>query len=172
MADNMDHTAASRPQPAGRRTVRKLLLAAIVAALTLPLMLLLITVSSTPGKLGHQAGRLQPCPTSPNCVSTQADNPGQAMEPLPLNCDPQDAVARLKQIIEAQPRTKIVTTEAGYLHAEFTTAWLRFTDDVEFLVDQQASQIHFRSASRVGHSDLGANRRRMEKLTAAYLERE
>jgi uncharacterized protein (DUF1499 family) len=70
----------------------------------------------------------------------------------------------LKAIVAGQPRTKLVREEQDYLRYEFTTLLLRFIDDVEFVFDDEAKIIHFRSASRTGYSDLGVNRRRMEDL--------
>jgi uncharacterized protein (DUF1499 family) len=61
-------------------------------------------------------------------------------------------------------RVRIVTAEECYLHAEFTSALFRFVDDVEFLLDDGTKTIHVRSASRVGYSDLGVNRRRVEAI--------
>ena len=58
-----------------------------------------------------------------------------------------------------------------YLHVEFTTALLRFVDDVEFLLDPDKKLIHYRSASRIGRSDLGTNRRRMEMIRRAFVLR-
>lgn len=62
------------------------------------------------------------------------------------------------------PRTRVVTDESGYLHAECTSLVFRFVDDVEFWFDQRESLVHVRSASRIGHSDLGVNRRRIEHI--------
>ncbi|RME32632.1 MAG: DUF1499 domain-containing protein, partial [Gammaproteobacteria bacterium] len=63
---------------------------------------------------------------------------------------------------------RILRDEGDYLHAIFTTPLFRFTDDLECRLDRQAGLIHLRSASRVGHWDLGANRRRAERLRAAF----
>jgi uncharacterized protein (DUF1499 family) len=71
-------------------------------------------------------------------------------------------------VIGAVPRLKIVTESGDYLHAEATSLIFRFVDDVEFFVDREAKVIHFRSASRVGHSDLGVNRARMENIREAF----
>jgi len=70
------------------------------------------------------------------------------------------------------PRMVIITETESYLHAEATSLIFRFRDDVEFVIDQQANVIHFRSASRVGHSDLGANRVRMEEIRKAFKHQE
>jgi len=65
-------------------------------------------------------------------------------------------------------RVRIVTAGETYLHAEFTSAVFRFVDDVEFLLDDAEKVVHVRSASRVGHSDLGVNRKRVEALREAF----
>jgi uncharacterized protein (DUF1499 family) len=63
-------------------------------------------------------------------------------------------------------RTRLIREDAAYLHFEFTSLLLRFVDDVEFLFDDDTKTVHFRSASRIGYSDLGVNRRRMEEIRA------
>jgi peptide-methionine (R)-S-oxide reductase len=75
---------------------------------------------------------------------------------------------RLKATLRSLPRNRVVAVEDNYLHAEFTSRLFRFVDDVEFYVDEEQHEIHFRSASRVGYSDLGANRKRMELIAAAF----
>jgi uncharacterized protein (DUF1499 family) len=72
----------------------------------------------------------------------------------------------LKTVLTTLPRTKLVDEDESYLHYEFTSLLLRFVDDVEFLFDEATKTIHFRSASRLGHSDFGVNRKRMEQMRA------
>ncbi len=79
-----------------------------------------------------------------------------------------DAVAILSRVIAATPRATVTETRPDYLRAEFRSRVFRFVDDVEFLVDEHSRVIHVRSASRVGYSDLGVNRKRIESLRAAY----
>jgi uncharacterized protein (DUF1499 family) len=124
--------------------------------------------SPAPGKLGVTDGRLAPCPAWPNCVCTQAADPGHAIEPLALEGKADEAWARLKTILTNLPRVRIVTESPTYLHAEFTSLLFRFVDDVEFLLDEGSGVIHFRSASRVGRSDLGVNRKRMKAIRKAF----
>ena len=116
--------------------------------------------------------RLAPCPRTPNCVSTGGGGrPEQRMEPIPYR-EPRAARARLRAVLKALPRTRIVADElerTGYLHAEVRSALFRFVDDVEFLFDDEAARLHFRSASRLGRSDFGVNRRRMEEIRRAFL---
>lgn len=125
------------------------------------------------GKVGLVGGTLRPCPSSPNCVCSTAgdDDPVHAVDPLPLDLEPERAVPELRRIVESFPRTRIVDTGERYLHATFTSLVFRFTDDVEFLVDEDAGVIHVRSASRIGYSDLGANRSRVDALREAWAER-
>ena len=113
-------------------------------------------------------GILAPCPSSPNCVCSQDPDSDHQIAPLAFTDTPDAAWIRLKRVVGAFPRTRVVEDRPDYLRAEVTTAILRFVDDVEFLMDGPGRRIQVRSASRVGHSDLGANRRRMEQLRAAF----
>lgn len=107
---------------------------------------------------------LAPCPNSPNCVSTTSDSPDHGIVPFRYRKSMAEAKAVLKTTVAAQPRTKLVEEDETYLHYEFTSLIMRFVDDVEFLFDDDTKTIHFRSASRTGHSDFGVNRKRMEHL--------
>ena len=108
--------------------------------------------------------RLGPCPSSPNCVSTQAQDQEHSIAPFRYQKSKTEATQTLKTAVLSLPRTKLVEEDENYLHYEFTSLLLRFVDDVEFLFDDGTKTIHFRSASRVGHSDFGVNRRRMEEI--------
>lgn len=112
--------------------------------------------------------RLQPCPSTPNCVSTQADSAEQRMEPIPYKGDLDSARTRLLDILRSEPRVSVDKADELYIHAVFTSAIFRFKDDVEFLFDEERRLIHFRSASRVGRSDMGVNRERMERISARF----
>jgi uncharacterized protein (DUF1499 family) len=111
---------------------------------------------------------LRPCPSSPNCVSTEARDAGHAMPPVAYQGSAAEAQRRARAALLAEPRTRIVDERPGYLRAEARTRILRFVDDVEVVVDSAAHQIRFRSASRVGHSDLGVNRARMLRFTERF----
>ena len=109
---------------------------------------------------------LPPCPSSPNCVSTQATDVGHAIAPFPYKKSRAEAKEALKAVLATLSRSKLVEEDEFYLHYEFTSLLLRFVDDVEFLFDETTKTVHFRSASRTGHSDLGVNRKRMEQVRA------
>jgi uncharacterized protein (DUF1499 family) len=121
-----------------------------------------------PDNLGVRGGRLPACPASPNCVCSQDADPGHAVEPLRFTGGPGAAWRRLREVLAGQPRTRVVDEGDGYLHAECTSLVFRFVDDLEFLLDPAAGVIHVRSASRVGRSDLGVNRARVEAVRRAF----
>jgi uncharacterized protein (DUF1499 family) len=87
------------------------------------------------------------------------------MPPLRYSGSAEDARRTLLNVLQSTPRARVVDVDDVYIHAEVTSLVFRFVDDVEFLIEPQAKLVHFRSASRVGHSDLGANRRRMSALS-------
>ncbi len=110
---------------------------------------------------------LPPCPASPNCVSSDATKDVHAIAPLRVVGDIGVAWATLLDYLRGDRSYTVVTHTDEYIHAEARTRWLRFVDDVVFAARPEAAAIAVRSASRLGYSDLGANRRRIEKLRAA-----
>jgi len=130
-------------------------------------LILLMGCSGTRPDLGVNNGELVPCPESPNCVNSQAADEEHAIEPLHFTGTGQQAHVRLVQILASEKRTNILTAEKNYIRAEFTSAVFRFVDDVEFYFPDDpggGTIIHVRSASRIGHSDLGVNRKRIERI--------
>jgi uncharacterized protein (DUF1499 family) len=121
-----------------------------------------------PANLGVKDGKLAPCPSSPNCVSSQSTDKEHAVEPLRYTAPTPQAMAALKKVILGMKRSRIADEYNSYIHAEFTSALWRFVDDVEFYVDANVKVIHLRSASRLGKSDLGVNRKRVEEIRAAW----
>jgi uncharacterized protein (DUF1499 family) len=87
-----------------------------------------------------------------------------AIAPLTYTGALADTRQRLLNVIESMRRTTVITVDERYVHAEFRSALFRFVDDVEFYFDDEPGIIHVRSASRVGHSDLGVNRERIEAI--------
>lgn len=142
----------------------------ILVVIVVPLILLATvnTMSGRPTNLGVTNGRLADCPSSPNCVGTQCNDAAHRAEAISFEGPPDQALERLRAILADMPRAKIVDSTENYLHAEFTSLLFRFVDDVEFLVDSEQHVIHFRSASRLGYSDFGANRRRMESIRSQF----
>ena len=113
---------------------------------------------------------MEPCPSSPNCISTVAEKKRKKLPPLPFKTDVKEDKAAMKKIITTYPRTKLISEREDYLHFQFVTKLGNFTDDVEFYFDGENRLIHFRSASQKGWSDMGANRRRMKRISKEWKE--
>jgi len=119
-------------------------------------------------QVGMTGGRLAACPNSPNCVSSQSADPRHAIDPLRYEGTAEKARELLIEVVSGMKRARMIVAEERYLQAEFTSALFRFVDDVEFLLDSGTKTIHVRSASRVGYSDLGVNRRRVEEIRSRF----
>ncbi len=116
-------------------------------------------------------GQLVPCPDTPNCVSSQAARERVRVAPFELGDDPAAGFAALVELIAAEPGARIEARTDRYVHATFRTRHLGFVDDLELALDPAARVAHVRSASRIGHSDLGANRSRVAALHARWSDR-
>ena len=114
--------------------------------------------------MDKNSDRLKSCPDSPNCVSTASKLKKQFIAPYSCLIGSEKGAALLKSIVGKIAGAKLVFEEKSYLHYEFKTRIFGFIDDVEFVFDDDAKLVHFRSASRLGYSDLGTNRRRMETI--------
>lgn len=115
------------------------------------------------GNLGIKNGRLAPCPATPNCVCSQcSSDDAHFVEPVTYSVPTETLMELVSAVLKETPRTNIIAASEKYIHAEATTLIFRFTDDFELYVDAGQKQLHFRSASRVGRSDFGTNRRRVE----------
>lgn len=125
-----------------------------------------------PTNLGVQDGQLAPCPDSPNCVSSQSKDKDHNSQPFTFDGEPGQAWFRLIQLVKSEKRVTVITEQEGYLHAEFRSALWGFVDDLELFMAPDQSVIHVRSASRLGHSDLGVNRKRVEHLRHLFLKNE
>lgn len=123
-----------------------------------------------PSNLGIQNGKLAACPASPNCVCSQGDaaDTQHFISPLRMTGSAAEAITQLKTIIQAMERTAIISETNNYLYAEFTSKLMGYVDDVEFYAEEAGSgcTVHVRSASRLGKSDLGVNRQRIETIRA------
>jgi uncharacterized protein (DUF1499 family) len=117
-----------------------------------------------PSDIGITNGRLSPCPSSSNCVSSDARDKSHRIDALQLAADPAKVWTALKEILAVRPRTRIVTVTDDYLHAEEKSRIFGFVDDIEFHLRPTEQLIAVRSASRVGYSDLGVNRKRVESI--------
>ncbi|MGF1515738.1 MAG: DUF1499 domain-containing protein [Elainellaceae cyanobacterium] len=123
--------------------------------------------AGTPKQIGLKGGTLSPCPDSPNCVVSQTADPDHAIAPIAYQTDRETAYATLLDILSVVPRTEIIEQDDSYIRAESSSRLMGFVDDVEFYLPSEQNVIHMRSASRLGESDLGVNRRRLEQIRLA-----
>ncbi|HET8704960.1 MAG TPA: DUF1499 domain-containing protein [Pseudomonadales bacterium] len=130
---------------------------------------LLASCAGTPSFIGVRDGDLKPCPSSPNCVSTSEVN-SHGVPAFKLVMPPEQAINAIANELRKQSRVTIAVQEPRYLHAEYRSAVFRFVDDVEFYA-QDDGNLAVRSASRLGYSDFGVNRSRVEDLRELFRQK-
>ena len=112
-------------------------------------------------------GALLPCPNTPNCVNSEQQHGKAAVDPLPVSTTPATSWQILQQAVQEEGGRIEAVTET-FLHATFRSRIFRFVDDLTCRLDQSNRLIHIRSASRIGYSDLGVNRKRVERIRTVY----
>jgi len=130
-------------------------------------LLILTGCTGTMPKLGVENGQLMQCPKTPNCVNSQAKDEEHFIEPIRISGSPLEAKNYLLNILNELDRSSVILAEDNYIRAQFISRVFRFVDDVEFLILEirpKETMIHVRSASRVGRSDFGVNRKRIEQI--------
>ena len=120
-----------------------------------------------PEGLGAPGGTFAPCPDKPNCVSSFAEDEDHHIAALAIEGSTEDGWKRLQMVLTATSNVEIVTSSDNYIHAVYTSTIMRYRDDVEFLLRDDKGEISVRSASRVGHGDMGVNRDRIEAIRKA-----
>ncbi|GAC1338933.1 MAG: hypothetical protein NVS2B9_17820 [Myxococcales bacterium] len=118
-----------------------------------------------PAGLGVREGSLSACPAKPNCVSDAATDEAHRVAPLRFPGSGAAGWAALKNVVRRQRNVTVVVEDGPYLRAEFRSPLFGFVDDLELLAGDRTASV--RSASRVGTSDFGANRKRVEQIRAA-----
>jgi len=147
----------------------KTIMSVIATGIILLVVVLAVTKNSTvPSTLGVKDGMLAPLPDSPNAVSSQTKQVDKRVEPFPYSGDLEQTKALVKKAATEFGGARILVEKPDYLHLVFTVPFIPFKDDVEFFFSEKDSVVHYRSASRVGYSDLGVNRKRYERLRSLY----
>ena len=143
----------------------------VILVLAIVVMFIGLGVKSRSGTApGLVAGRLAPCPASPNCVcSENKQDSAHYIDPLDWNGH-EPSMPLIKTVIE-KAGGRVQRESNDYLAATFSSTLFGFVDDVELRVDPQQKVIQLRSASRVGHGDLGANRKRVVQLKQLLSEK-
>ena len=121
-----------------------------------------------PDNIGLTEGHLAPCPARPNCVISQNGDDAHSIAPIAYSVSRDEAFRILKKIIGSQKRAAVIDEKDNYLYAEFRSGIMRFADDTEFYFPENRPVIHVRSASRLGYSDMGVNRKRVENIRLLF----
>ncbi|NET49184.1 MAG: DUF1499 domain-containing protein [Merismopedia sp. SIO2A8] len=131
-----------------------------------------VFTSTPPSEIGIHDHHLAACPASPNCVVSegQSDDPDHYIEPIVYEGDRNTAREVLLKVLTVVPRTQVIEQTDGYIRIESTSRLLGFVDDGEFYLPEDESLIYIRSSSRLGESDLGVNRRRLEQIRLAMAD--
>ncbi|MEP3348541.1 MAG: DUF1499 domain-containing protein [Marinomonas sp.] len=137
-----------------------------VVVLVIGLCIYVGFANKMPKGLGITDGLFKACPSSPNCVSTQApvDDSTHYAEAIVYSGERKDVQLLIESHMLNQGDAHIVSSSLGYVHFEVKSKIIGYIDDVEFYLPETDKVVHFRSASRVGYSDRGVNRDRMEKI--------
>ncbi|MCG2747884.1 MAG: DUF1499 domain-containing protein [Desulfobulbaceae bacterium] len=144
----------------------------VLELLMLPcLLFMIVSCTGNPPETQLVDGRLRPCPDKPNCVSSEEQRADAQVAPLAFQGPPAAAWQALKEAV-LQTGGEFRQEGDQYLWATFTSKVFRFVDDVEFRMVASENLIQVRSASRLGYSDLGVNRKRVEKLRELFNKEE
>ncbi|OKH54619.1 hypothetical protein NIES2101_07375 [Calothrix sp. HK-06] len=138
-----------------------------LTAIIFGIFLILASIALPADALGINEGHLENCPASQNCVVSQDADIKHTIDPISYHIDRNKARETVLKVLTVVPRTEIVEQTDNYIHALSKSRIFRFVDDVEFYFPENENLIHIRSASRLGESDLGVNRRRMEQIRLA-----
>lgn len=132
-------------------------------ALVCLLLVLTGCAAAPPDTLRGLSGTLAPCPGAPRCVSSQAENPEKRVPPLHFPGPPAQQRRAIVAVVQSMEGGEVATAKGDYVHATFTSDWLGFVDDVEFVLTGSEG-IQVRSSSRIGYYDFGVNRARVEEI--------
>lgn len=120
--------------------------------------------------LGMKCDAFYEIPTKPNCVSTQTSQEDKRVEPLPFKESLEASKDAIKKAFEAYGSIEIKEENANYIYAVATTGTMKYRDDIEIYFDEEKKEVHYRSASRAGYSDMGLNRNRYDAIAKSYNE--
>lgn len=119
-------------------------------------------------QLGMKGDVFHEIPSKPNCVSTQTSQNDKKIEPLPFKSSLEASKTAIKKSFESYGSIEIKEENTHYIYAVATTGTMKYHDDIEVYFDESKQEVHFRSASRAGYSDMGLNRQRFDAIAKAY----
>ena len=123
-----------------------------------------------PDNIGIHNSQLTDCPSSPNCVASQTEKADHSIDPFEYKGEKEMAFIKLKKVIASLKGMTLVTENDNYLHVECKSTVMGFVDDLEFYLPDTPDEktIQVRSASRLGYSDFGVNRKRVEQFRKLF----
>ncbi len=124
----------------------------------------------TPEDIGVFDNKFSPCPESPNCVSSDANDKGHAVDVFKLNKNLENNWKEIHDVVNSLSRTKIISFDEKYIHAECSSAVFGFVDDLQLHLREQGEYVAVKSAARLGYSDFGVNRKRVTDLRELLLK--
>lgn len=131
----------------------------------IPLCIVIIAFwknNTVPNRTGLKNNKLYPCGWTKNCINSRSKNNEDAIDPIKFESE--DILNKIELFFKQNYNSNLINKTPSYLHIVVSTSFWHFKDDVEFLVDQDQKIVEIRSASRLGYSDMGVNRKRIEKL--------
>jgi len=147
------------------------MLAAVVTIIILAVVAVMVYQNLTPpSQLGLHQGRLAALASTPNGVSTMAQDSDKSVAPLNFKADLKATQLATLRAFAHMPNNQIIKRNERYVHAVFFSPRMGFRDDVELYFDQQNQVLHYRSQSRVGYSDMGVNKQRYQRFAELYAE--
>ncbi len=149
-----------------------LILLVVIPLIILVRYYMLGNMSKTGKAPGLVSGRLSACSDKPNCVGSEfADDQSHYISPLRYPASQSEETMDLMKGVIQEVGGEITAEEGAYMSATFTSVLFGFVDDVEWRNDSANHTIHLRSASRVGHSDFGVNRKRVALIASLFNKR-
>lgn len=149
----------------------KTMLYSLVALVVFMLVMLAVLsyLSHQQPQLGLLGTKLHPCPETPNCVCSEVKGAASTVAPLSFQGDPKQAWDKAKKVV-LDMGGEIISESENYVRFGFTSRIMQFVDDVELRLEPESHIIHIRSASRVGHSDMGVNHARVTEISRNFMQ--
>lgn len=144
----------------------------IITIIVILIILMFVKNNKTPKSIGLKNGRLAPMSDKPNAVSSQTNVIDKRVEPLKFIGNLNNSKRLILDVINQFKNVTIIKNEKNYIYVVFASELMKYKDDVEFYFDENNKLIHFRSASRVGYSDMGVNRKRYDDIRKRYENKE
>lgn len=152
--------------------MKKIAIYIILLAVAIVIALFVTARMSRNGQApGLADGRLAHCPGPPHCVCSEyPDAAERFVEPLEISSFSAENLTALMRAAIVESGGTVRSERADYISATYSSSLFGYVDDLEIRIDRQAGKIHFRSSSRIGYSDMGANRKRVESLKQRFLQ--